>query len=68
MISDEWISTEWMAAEINVSTKTLQRLRKDGVLLGGVHFYRTRSQTGPLFWNRDAVVQAIRRRSTCLES
>lgn len=68
MQSEEWVSTEWMATEINLSSKTLQRFRKAGVLLPGRHFYRSMGKRGPLFWNRHAVVQAVRCRTACLES
>ena len=68
MQSEEWIPTEWMAAEINLSSKTLQRFRKDGVLLPGRDFYRSIGKRGPLFWNRDSVIQAIRCRTASLES
>ena len=68
MQSDEWIPTEWMAAEINLSSKTLQRFRKDGVLLPGRDFYRSVGKRGPLFWNRDAVIKTIRCRTASLES
>ena len=68
MQSEEWIPTEWMAAEINLSSKTLQRFRKDGVLLPGRDFYRSIGKRGPIFWNRDSVIQAIRCRTASLES
>ena len=68
MQSEEWIPTEWMAAEINLSSKTLQRFRKDGVLLPGRDFYRSIGKRGPLFWNRDSVIQAIRARTALTES
>ena len=68
MQSEEWVPTEWMAAEINLSSKTLQRFRKDGVLLPGRDFYRSIGKRGPLFWNRDSVIQAIRCRTASLES
>jgi len=68
MRSEEWIPTEWMAAEINLSSKTLQRFRRAGVLLPGCHFIRSVGKRGPLLWNRDSVVQAIRCRTASLES
>ena len=68
MQSEEWIPTEWMAAEINLSSKTLQRFRKDGVLLPGRDFYRSVGKRGPLFWNRHSVIQAIRARTALTES
>tara|TARA_B100001057_G_scaffold442589_1_gene478087 strand:- start:135 stop:347 length:213 start_codon:yes stop_codon:yes gene_type:complete len=68
MQSEEWISTECMAAEINLSSKTLQRFRKEGVLLPGRDYYRSVGKRGPLFWNRHSVLQAIRGRTALLES
>ena len=68
MQSEEWVSTEWMAAEINLSSKTLQRFRKAGVLLPGRDYYRSVGKRGPLFWNRHSVMKAIRCRSARLES
>ena len=68
MNQQEWLSTEWMAAEVNLSTRTLLRFRQAGVLIPGRDFYRSIGKRGPLFWNRDAVVQAIRGRTARIES
>ena len=68
MQSEEWVSTEWMAAEINLSSKTLQRFREEGLLLAGRDFYRSVGKRGPLFWNRHSVMHAIRGRTARLES
>ena len=65
---EEWISTEWMAAEVNLSSRTLLRFRKEGVLLPGRDYYRSVGKCGPLFWNRHSVLQAIRGRTALLES
>ena len=63
-----WISTSEMAAELNCCYRTLLRLRQDGVLLPGVQFKRLRGIRSPLLWNKDAVIEAMRRRTALREA
>ena len=65
---DQYVTTIELCEEVGMSRSTLDRLRKAGVLLQGVHGYRLHGRRSPIFWNVDAVIQTLRSRSVLLET
>ena len=67
-ISKQYLRTMMLCQEVGMSCTMLDRLRKAGVLLPDVHNHRLHGSRSPLFWRVNAVVQAVRCRTACLES
>ena len=67
-MSERFVSTIQLCEEVGMSRSTLDKFRKDGVLLPGREFYRGHGRRAPMFWSVDAVIQALRSRSALAES
>ena len=67
-MSERFVSTIQLCEEVGMSRSTLDKFRKDGVLLAGREFYRGHGRRAPMFWSVDAVIQALRSRSALAES
>ena len=68
IMGDQYVTTIELCEQVGMSRSTLDRLRKAGVLLPGVHHYRLHGSRSPMFWRVDAVIQTLRCRSTVAES
>ncbi len=67
-MSERFVSTIQLCEEVGMSRSTLDKFRKDGVLLPGQEFYRGHGRRAPMRWSVDAVIQALRSRSALAES
>ena len=67
-MSERFISIIQLCEEVGMSRSTLDKYRKDGVLLSGREFYRGHGRKAPMMWSVDAVIQALRSRSALAES
>ena len=67
-MSERFVSTIQLCEEVGMSRSTLDKLRKEGVLLPGVHQYRLHGRRSPMRWSVDAVIQTLRSRSALAES
>ena len=67
-MQDQFVSTIQLCAEIGVSRSTLDRLRNDGVLLPGVHWYRLHGRRSPMYWSTNTVIETLRSRTALVES
>jgi len=57
----EWISTERAASELGLSVRTLYRLRREGLLLAGVHWLAVGpGPRAPLRYNVAAILVRLR--------
>jgi len=57
----EWISTERAASELGLSVRTLYRLRRQGLLLAGVHWLPVGpGPRAPLRYNVAAILVRLR--------
>lgn len=58
----DWVDSSEIARLINVSKRTLWRLREQGLLQEGHHFVRKNplNYTGPTLWDVDAVCKTLR--------
>ena len=65
---DQYVTTIELCEEVGMSRSTLDRLRKAGVLVPGVHQYRLHGSRSPIFWRVDAVIQTLRSRSVLRET
>ncbi len=68
MMSEQFVSTIQLCEEIGFSRGTLDKLRRDGVLIPGRDFYRGHGSRSPMFWSVDSVRQALRSRTALAES
>ena len=67
-MSEQYVSTIQLCEEVGMSRSTLDKLRRDGVLLPGREFYRLHGRRSPMRLSVDAVVQALRSRSALAET
>ena len=67
-MSDQYVTTIELCEELSISRSTLDRLRKAGVLVPGVHNYRLYGSRSALFWRVDAVIETLRCRSIVRET
>ena len=67
-MSEQYVSTIQLCEEVGMSRSTLDKLRRDGVLLPGREFYRLHGRRSPMMWSVDAVIQALRSRTALAES
>ena len=65
---NQFVSTIQLCEEVGMSRSTLDKLRAEGVLLPGREFYRLHGRRSPMFWSKDAVIQALRSRTALAES
>tara|TARA_Y100000015_G_scaffold42550_2_gene50277 strand:+ start:218 stop:436 length:219 start_codon:yes stop_codon:yes gene_type:complete len=68
IMRDQYVTTIELCEEVGMSRSTLDRLRKAGVLLPGVHNYRLHGRRSALFWRVDAVIETLRCRSIVRET
>ena len=57
------MSTIQLCDEIGLSRDSVNKLRRDGVLIPGRDFYRGHGRRAPMLWSVDSVVQALRSRT-----
>ena len=62
------MSTIQLCDEIGLSRDSVNKLRRDGVLIPGRDFYRGHGRKAPMFGSADSVVQALRSRTALAES
>ena len=62
------MSTIQLCDEIGLSRISVNKLRRDGVLIPGRDFYRGHGRRAPMFWSVDSVVQALRSRTALAET
>ena len=62
-MSEQYVSTIQLCDEIGLSRDSVNKLRRDGVLIPGRDFYRGHGRRAPMFWSVDSVVQALRSRT-----
>ena len=62
------MSTIQLCDEIGLSRDSVNKLRRDGVLIPGRDFYRGHGRRAPMFWSVDSVVQALRSRTDLAET
>ena len=67
-MSEQYLSTTMLCQEVGMSRSTLDKLRRDGVLLPGREFYRLHGRRSPMMWSENAVIQALRSRTALTES
>ena len=67
-MSEQYVSTIQLCEEVGMSRSTLEKLRRDGVLLPGREFYRLHGRRSPMMWSVDAVIQALRSRTALAET
>ena len=67
-MSEQYVSTIQLCDEVGMSRSTLDKLRRDGVLLGGREYYRLHGRRSAMMWSIDAVVQALRSRTALAET
>ena len=67
-MSEQYLSTTMLCQEVGMSRSTLDKLRRDGVLLPGREYYRLHGSRSPMMWSKDAVIQALRSRTALAES
>ena len=67
-MSEQYVSTIQLCEEVGMSRSTLDKLRRDGVLLPGREFYRLHGRRSPMMWSVDAVIQALRSRTALAET
>ena len=65
---EQFVSTIQLCEEIGMFRNTVNKLRRDGVLIPGRDFYRGHGRRAPMFWSVDSVVQALRSRTALAES
>ena len=65
---NQYVTTIELCEEVGMSRSTLDRLRKAGVLVPGVHNYRLHGSRSAIFWRVDAVIQTLRSRSVLRET
>ena len=68
MMSEQFVSTNQLCEEISLSRDTVNKLRRDGVLIPGRGFYRGHGRRSPMMWSKSAVIQALRSRTALSES
>ena len=66
-MSEQFVSTIQLCEEIGLSRSTVNKLRRDGVLIPGCHYYRGHGRRAPMYWSTNAVVQALRSRTALAE-
>ena len=62
------MSTIQLCDEIGLSRDSVNKLRRDGVLIPGRDFYRAHGRRAPMFWSVDSVVQALLSRTALAET
>ena len=62
------MSTIQLCDEIGLSRDSVNKLRRDGVLIPGRDFYGGHGRRAPMFWSVDSVVQALRSRTALAET
>ena len=62
------MSTIQLCDEIGLSRDSVNKLRRDGVLIPGRDFYRGHGRRAPMFWSVDSVVQALSSRTALAET
>ena len=62
------MSTIQLCDEIGLSRDSVNKLRRDGVLIPGRDFYSGYGIRAPMFWSVDSVVQALRSRTALAET
>ena len=67
-MSEQYVSTIQLCEEVGMSRSTLEKLRRDGVLLPGREFYRLHGRSSPMMWSVDAVIQTLRSRTALAET
>ena len=67
-MSEQYVSTIQLCDEIGLSRDSVNKLRRDGVLIPGRDFYRGHGRRAPMFWSVDSVVQALRSRTALAET
>ena len=67
-MSEQFVSTIQLCKEIGMCRHTVNKLRRDGVLIPGRDFYRGHGKGSPMFWSIDSVRQALRSRTDLAES
>ena len=67
-MSEQFVSTNQLCEEIGLSRDSVNKLRRDGVLIPGRDFYRGHGSRSPMFWSVDSVRQAMRSRTALAES
>ena len=67
-MSEQFVSTIQLCEEIGMCRNTVNKLRRDGVLIPGRDFYRGHGRRSPMFWSIDSVRQALRSRTALAES
>ena len=67
-MSEQYLSTTMLYQEVGLSRSTVNKLRRDGVLLPGREFYRGHGRRAPMFWSVDVVIKALRNRTALAES
>ena len=67
-MSEQYLSTTMLCQEVGMSRSTLDKLRRDGVLLPGREFYRLHGRRSAMMWSKNAVIQALRSRTALAES
>ena len=67
-MQQRYVSTKVLCEEIGLSRSTVNKLRRDGVLIPGRDFYRGHGIRSPMFWSVDSVRQALRSRTALAES
>ena len=68
MMSEQFVSTIQLCEEIGFSRGTLDKLRRDGVLIPGRDFYRGHGRRSAMYWSINSVRQALRSRTALAES
>ena len=67
-MSEQFVSTIQLCEEIGLSRSTVNKLRRDGVLIPGCHYYRGHGRRAPMYWSTNAVIKALRSRTALAES
>ena len=67
-MSEQYVSTIQLCDEIGLSRDSVNKLRRDGVLIPGRDFYRGHGRRAPMFWSVDSVVQALSSRTALAET
>lgn len=65
---EQFVSTIQLCEKIGLSRSTVNKLRADGVLIPGCHYYRGHGRRAPMHWSTNAVIQALRSRTALAES
>gem|GEM_PF-6689195 len=67
-MSEQFVSTIQLCEEIGLSRDSVNKLRADGVLIPGAHFYRGHGRRAPMYWSTNAVIETLRSRTALAES